>query len=198
MTGITVYPTDGAGAVDVAPVDPDAVIDYIIDWTKWLDGDDIATSSWAIDNATEASSANTLKTDGIHFLLFDKNTGEFKTSFSTSNRNITLDRKNPLSFYSQKYSGVIVSEELPDRITSAPTKIEKEELAEAGEEMSKLKIELAVPFWHDDRILGLVLLEAKASKNAYASEDFKLIEKIRSHASANLYAAIIYARAVAR
>lgn len=59
MAGITVYPSDGAGAVDVAPVDPDAVIDYVIDWTKWLDGDTIATSVWAIDNATEASTSNT-------------------------------------------------------------------------------------------------------------------------------------------
>lgn len=63
MTGIVVYPSDGAGAVDVAPVDPDAVIDYNIDWTKWLaqvDGTDtISSSSWTITNAAEASSSNT-------------------------------------------------------------------------------------------------------------------------------------------
>lgn len=62
MTGITVYPSDGAGAVDVAPVDPDAVIDYKVDWEKWLQGDTIATSAWLIVNATEASSANTTLT----------------------------------------------------------------------------------------------------------------------------------------
>ncbi len=62
MAGITVYPSDGAGAVDVAPVDPDAIIDYIIDWTQWLAGDNISTSAWLIDNATEASAANTTKT----------------------------------------------------------------------------------------------------------------------------------------
>lgn len=62
MAGITVYPSDGAGAVDVAPVDPDAIIDYIIDWTAWLNGDNIATSAWSLTNASEASSANTTKT----------------------------------------------------------------------------------------------------------------------------------------
>ena len=62
MTGITVYPSDGAGAVDVAPVDPDAITDYVIDWTAWLDGDNIDTSAWALENATEASAANTTKT----------------------------------------------------------------------------------------------------------------------------------------
>jgi len=62
VTGITVYPSDGAGAVDVAPVDPDAVVDYVIDWTKWLNGDNIATSLWALANATESSASNTTKT----------------------------------------------------------------------------------------------------------------------------------------
>ena len=62
MAGIRVYPSDGAGAVDVAPVDPDAIIDYVIDWTQWLDGDNIATSAWSIANATESSTANTTKT----------------------------------------------------------------------------------------------------------------------------------------
>jgi len=28
--------------------DPDAVLDYQIDWSNWLDGDTIATSSWTV------------------------------------------------------------------------------------------------------------------------------------------------------
>lgn len=60
--GATVYPSDGAGAVEVAPVDPDAVVDYVLDWTQWLAGDTIATSAWSLVNATEASSANTTTT----------------------------------------------------------------------------------------------------------------------------------------
>lgn len=27
--------------------DPEAVLDYVIDWATWLDGDTIATSEWA-------------------------------------------------------------------------------------------------------------------------------------------------------
>lgn len=30
--------------------DPDAVVDYIIDWTETLNGDTISTSSWTADN----------------------------------------------------------------------------------------------------------------------------------------------------
>lgn len=30
------------------PKDPDAVLDYAIDWSDWLDGDTIATSQWVM------------------------------------------------------------------------------------------------------------------------------------------------------
>jgi hypothetical protein len=62
VTGITVYPSDGTGAADVAPVDPDAIVDYVIDWTAWLAGDNIATSAWELVNCTESSASNTTKT----------------------------------------------------------------------------------------------------------------------------------------
>lgn len=32
----------------VATKDPDAVLDYQIDWSSWLDGDTIATSTWKV------------------------------------------------------------------------------------------------------------------------------------------------------
>lgn len=35
--------------------DPDAVLDYAIDWTSWLvSGDAISTATWAIDDAPDA------------------------------------------------------------------------------------------------------------------------------------------------
>ena len=36
--------------------DPDAVLDYSVDWSKWLAGDQIQTSSWSVsDPALEAA-----------------------------------------------------------------------------------------------------------------------------------------------
>lgn len=32
--------------------DPDAVLDYTIDWSDWLDGDTISTSVWAVASGT--------------------------------------------------------------------------------------------------------------------------------------------------
>ena len=39
--------------------DPSAVLDYSIDWTLWLDGDTIQTSSWTVPQGlTKASETN--------------------------------------------------------------------------------------------------------------------------------------------
>ena len=33
--------------------DPEAVLDYSIDWSRWLAGDQIATSSWTVPSGLE-------------------------------------------------------------------------------------------------------------------------------------------------
>ncbi len=46
--------------------DPDAVLDYIIDWSIWLDADTISTSTWSVPaGITEDSSSNTTTTATI-------------------------------------------------------------------------------------------------------------------------------------
>lgn len=43
--------------------DPDALLDYVIDWSAWLGGDTINTSAWAADSGiTVSSSTNTTLT----------------------------------------------------------------------------------------------------------------------------------------
>ena len=40
--------------------DPEAVLDYKVDWTDWLDGDTINTSAWTVpDGITKDSDNNT-------------------------------------------------------------------------------------------------------------------------------------------
>ena len=40
--------------------DPDAVLDYAVDWLRWLAGDEIATSVWIVpDGLTRVSDAAT-------------------------------------------------------------------------------------------------------------------------------------------
>jgi hypothetical protein len=50
--------------------DPDAVLDYSIDWSGWLDGDAIVTSTWSvaggitIDSTTNTSTVATVWLSG--------------------------------------------------------------------------------------------------------------------------------------
>jgi hypothetical protein len=42
--------------------DPNAVLDYSVDWTRWLNGDTIATSAWTVPaGLTKVSDTSTTK-----------------------------------------------------------------------------------------------------------------------------------------
>lgn len=46
--------------------DPDSVLDYVIDWSDWLDGDTISTSTWATPSGiTKDSDSNNTTTTTI-------------------------------------------------------------------------------------------------------------------------------------
>lgn len=45
--------------------DPDAILDYGFDWTPWLDGDVIETSTWTVEQ--DAGTTNTLTTSNSTF-----------------------------------------------------------------------------------------------------------------------------------
>lgn len=38
--------------------DPNAVLDYALDWTKWLEGDVLSTGTWTIDAGPTIQSQN--------------------------------------------------------------------------------------------------------------------------------------------
>jgi hypothetical protein len=49
-----------------SPKDPDAVLDYQIDWSDWLgDGESIAVADWAVTGGTEDSATTTATTATI-------------------------------------------------------------------------------------------------------------------------------------
>lgn len=48
--------------------DPDAKLDYKIDWSPWLEGDTITTSEWNIPTALTASGQSNTGTDATIFL----------------------------------------------------------------------------------------------------------------------------------
>lgn len=46
--------------------DPEAVLDYVVDWEDWLDGDTISTSTWTVPTGiTKDSDSNSTTTTTI-------------------------------------------------------------------------------------------------------------------------------------
>ena len=72
-------------AIAVFYKDPDAVLDYTIDWETWLDSDTISTSTWTVPSGiTKASDTNTTTTTTIWL-----SGGTAGTSYDLLNRVVT-------------------------------------------------------------------------------------------------------------
>ncbi|MBI4905706.1 MAG: hypothetical protein HY820_18885 [Acidobacteria bacterium] len=62
--------------------DPNSVLDYSIDWTRWLDGDAIATSEWIVpDGLTKVTDGRTTKTATVWL-----SSGSAGQSYTVTNR----------------------------------------------------------------------------------------------------------------
>lgn len=67
--------------------DPDAVLDYVIDWSDWLESDTISTSTWTVDaGLTEDSSSNTTTTATVIL-----SGGTVKSSYQATNHIVTAN-----------------------------------------------------------------------------------------------------------
>jgi len=70
--------------------DPDAVLDYSVDWSKWLAGDQIQTSAWTVsDPAIEAADDSTTATRTTVWL----SGGTAGQSYTVTNRIITSGKR---------------------------------------------------------------------------------------------------------
>ena len=65
--------------------DPDAVLDYMVDWTRWLGTDTIATSDWIVPTGITETTATATTTTATIWL----SGGTPGVSYSIVNRIIT-------------------------------------------------------------------------------------------------------------
>ena len=54
-----------ADGYDAVWKDPDSVLDYTVDWSRWLGSDTISTSAWTVDGITKDSDSSTTTTTTI-------------------------------------------------------------------------------------------------------------------------------------
>lgn len=64
------------------PKDPDAILDYSIDWETWLDGDTISTSTWIVPTGITKDSDTYSTTATVIWL----SGGTAGSSYSLTNR----------------------------------------------------------------------------------------------------------------
>lgn len=57
--------------------DPQAVLDYRIDWSEWLDGDTISTSEWVVPDALTLESESNTTTAATVWLSGGINNGSY-------------------------------------------------------------------------------------------------------------------------
>lgn len=71
--------------------DPEAVLDYTIDWSAWLDDDTIVTSTWDVESGiVDDSDSNTATTTTIWL-----SGGTLDTNYSLTNHIVTAaDRED--------------------------------------------------------------------------------------------------------
>lgn len=65
--------------------DPDAILDYMIDWTAWLGSDTISSSTWTVTTGiTKVSSVNTTTTATVWL-----SGGTLAATYNVTNRIVT-------------------------------------------------------------------------------------------------------------
>lgn len=69
------------------PKDPNAVLDYTLDWALWLNGDTISTSTWTVP----AGITNVLATKTTTATTIWISAGTLATSYSVVNKIVTTN-----------------------------------------------------------------------------------------------------------
>jgi len=67
--------------------DPDAVLDYQVDWSDWLDSDTISTSTWTVPSGLAEDSASNTTTTATVWL----SGGTAGTSYTVVNHIVTAE-----------------------------------------------------------------------------------------------------------
>ena len=80
--------------------DPDAELDYTVDWSDWLpEGDALSASTWTVPAGMTLLNATRTGTLAVIWLAFDSNAGEVGTVYRITNHIVTTGgRKDDRSF----------------------------------------------------------------------------------------------------
>lgn len=110
----------------------------------------------------------------------------------------SLELKNDLIRYFEKYSDILIYDEIPHLLEERTGKFEREMLQKAEKELKKHKASSALPFKTEEEIFGFLLIGERSEGKAYTVQDVQFLEKVREQTAFTIANALLYKEAMAR
>ncbi len=137
----------------------------------------------------------TMKLDRTVILLREPETGDYKIIKNIGFREengISLVKDNFLTRYLEKSQKPLVYEEINLLIRDTKDEKEKRNLERLKENMKKIEAVLCLPLLREGKIIGLIVLGNKISRDSYSQQDLELLTTLSSQASIALDNARLY------
>ncbi len=139
----------------------------------------------------------TMKLDRTVVLLRNPETGHYRIYSNIGFREengISLVKDNFLTAYLEKTKKPLVYEELFLIIRDTVDQQEKESLENLKANMKRIEASLCLPLLMEEKIIGLIVLGNKISKEPYSAQDIDLLTALSNQASIALNNAYLYNR----
>lgn len=139
----------------------------------------------------------TMKLDRAGVLLIDSETKPIHykiakvVGFNEKN-GISLVQDNFLTKYLEKTQKPLVRDEILLLARDARTKKEKESFKKLDKHMKKIEASLCLPVMSSKKLIGIIVLGAKISRDAYTSEDLELLSTLSKQAGTAIENAQLY------
>ncbi len=136
---------------------------------------------------------NTMRLDRSGVLLYDNPSSNFKiyrTEGFTESNGISLVRNNFLTGYLIKNRMPVLYQELESLQNNGNG--EKAEIAKLQTNMRRIEAHICLPLLVKDKLIGIIVLGQKVSRDAYTKEDMRLLEAVTNQASIAVENARLY------
>ncbi len=141
--------------------------------------------------------SDTMKIDRVVILLRNEETGEYRIQknigFKEEN-GISLVKDNFLTDFLNKNKKPLVYEELDLMIKGVVDQDEKNKIDKLKNNMKRIEANLCLPLIIKDKIMGMIVLGNKVSRDPYFEQDVNLLQDLASQASIALQNAALYSK----
>ena len=135
----------------------------------------------------------TMHLDRAGVLLYDESSSNYKiyrTEGFTESNGISLVRNNFLTNYLKQSRKPVLYQELESLQTNGNGG--KAEIAKLKANMQRIEAHICLPLLVKDKLIGIIVLGQKVSKDAYTKEDLGLLEAVANQASIAVENARLY------